>query len=162
MRVVSNSSPLVALARIGQLSLLRELYTEIHIPEAVWREVVIEGRGYPGAAMVQQADWIKRMQVSDLSLVGQLKQNLGSGESEAIVLATEISADLVILDERLARQSALNLALRVIGVLGLLLEAKLRGLLPAVKPILQDLQNLAKFYISPSLLFDVLKRAVEQ
>jgi len=85
MKIVSNSSPLINLARIGKLGLLRELYGELIIPEAVWHEVVVEGSGQPGADEVKGADWIKAQVVTNRDLKRALQQELDAGEAEAIV-----------------------------------------------------------------------------
>ena len=65
MIVVSNSSPLIALAKIGKLYILRELFGEIVIPKAVWNEVVVKGKGKPGAEEVEKAEWIQVREVRD-------------------------------------------------------------------------------------------------
>ena len=78
MIVVSNSSPLIALAKIGKLHILRELFGEITIPKAVWDEVVVKGRGKPGAEEVEKAEWIKVMDVKDKLSVEVLR-----GESDS-------------------------------------------------------------------------------
>ena len=161
MKVVSNSSPLIALARVGQLKLLQPLYAELSVPPAVWTEVVVHGSGQPGAVLVQQAGWIRQVAVRNRPLVLSLTQDLGVGEAEAIVLAQELPADLLIVDERQARERARRLGIRFTGVLGVLVEAKSRGLLPAVKPILSDLQRVAGFHLSPGLLADVLRQCRE-
>ena len=83
MSIVSNASPLINLARIGKLDLLRHLYGELVIPEAVWREVVIEGEGQPGADEIKAATWIKRQLVTNRQLVQALRQELDVGEAEA-------------------------------------------------------------------------------
>ena len=101
MSVVSNASPLINLARIGKLDLLHDLYGELTIPEAVWREVVVEGAGQPGADEVKGATWIKRHAVANRQLVHALQQELDAGEAEAIVLASEMEAELLLMDERL-------------------------------------------------------------
>jgi len=110
--IVSNASPLINLARLGKLELLRQLYGELMIPEAVWREVVVEGRGQPGAEEVEAATWIKRQAVRNTQLVRALEQNLGSGEAEAIALALETGAELLLIDERLGRETADHLQVR--------------------------------------------------
>jgi predicted nucleic acid-binding protein len=63
MNVVSNASPLINLTRIGQLTLLPRIFGRLLIPDAVWQEVVIDGRGQPGAEEVRLADWIERKSV---------------------------------------------------------------------------------------------------
>jgi len=86
MKVVSNASPLINLARIGKLGLLRDLYEELTIPEAVWREVVVEGAGQPGADEIESAAWILRKAAGNRELVQALRQdfgNWGSGRNTA-------------------------------------------------------------------------------
>ena len=116
MNVVSNSSILISLARIGKLDLLRQLYVEIIVPEAVWDEVVVKGSGYSGAEEVRTSSWIKIKTVSNKHLVEALRQHLGAGESEAIALALEIKADLLLMDEHLGRETARHFGLRYIGL----------------------------------------------
>ena len=81
MRIVSNASPLINLARIGKLDLLRELYGEILLPEAVWHEVVVDGAGQPGANEVEAAAWIGRRSAKNKQLVQALPQELDAGEA---------------------------------------------------------------------------------
>ncbi len=145
MSVVSNASPLINLVRIGKLDLLRELYGALTIPEAVWREVVVEGAGQPGADEVQAAAWIKTQAATNRQLVRALQQGLDAGEAEAIALALEIEAELLLMDERLGRESAGHLGLRYTGLIGVLIEAKRRGLIRAVKPHLDALRDMAGF-----------------
>ena len=73
MIIVSNSSPIINLARIGELNLLHQLYEEVIIPEAVWQEVVVEGVGQPGAEEVESASWIKTRSVTNRHLIHVLK-----------------------------------------------------------------------------------------
>ncbi len=103
MIVVSNSSPLISLGAIGRLELLRSLYGTIFIREAVHLEVVVRGSGRPGAAEVQTVDWIMRSDVANLNVVTALQGKLDYGEAEAIALALERQADLLLMDERLGR-----------------------------------------------------------
>ena len=93
MNIVSNASPLINLARLGELDLLCRLYEEIAIPEAVRYEVVIEGAGRPGAQEVEKADWIHPRATTHTVLVRALRENLDAGEAEAIALGLEIDAD---------------------------------------------------------------------
>jgi hypothetical protein len=88
--VVSDASALINLARIGELDLLRRLYSGLVIPQAVWREVVVEGAGQPGADEVDAASWIEAKEVTNEHLVRALRQDLDAGEAEAIVLALEL------------------------------------------------------------------------
>ncbi len=129
MIVVSNSSPLIALAKIGKLYILRELFKEIIIPKAVWNEVVVKGKGKPGAEEVEKAEWIKVKEVRDKLSVEVLKGEIEIGEAEAIILAKELNADLLIMDEKIPRIIAESIGLRVIGSLAILYIAKKRGLI---------------------------------
>jgi predicted nucleic acid-binding protein len=92
--VVSNTSPIINLAAVGQLQLLRQLYGQITIPQAVYREIVILGAGQSGAAQVESSDWIEMRQVSDQALVASLQLKVDEGEAEAIALAAALNADL--------------------------------------------------------------------
>ena len=95
MIVVSNASPLIALSIINSLDLLQTLYGTIHIPEAVFHEVVIRGAGRPGATAVAKTPWIVQRAPSDQQRVAQLLTlGLDQGESEAIALSSELSAGL--------------------------------------------------------------------
>jgi len=86
MSVVSNTSALINLARIGKLDLLCELYGQIIIPHAVWQEIVVEGAGQPGADEVKSATWIKTQAPISRNLVHVLQQDLDAGEAEAIAV----------------------------------------------------------------------------
>jgi predicted nucleic acid-binding protein len=161
MIVVSNSSPLVGRAAIGRLALLHDLYDTIIVPRAVHQEVVIQGHGRPGAAEVQSLDWIACRDVDDPSVVIALESKLDRGEAEAIALAVELRADLLLMDERLGRVEAARFGLRFVGILGVLIEAKARGLLDRIEPLLDELQDGAGFRISEALRARVLKAAGE-
>lgn len=161
MSIVSNASPLINLARIGQLELLRELYAEIHIPDAVWQEVVVAGAGLPGAELVANAVWIKRHSVTNSTLVRALRQDLDAGESEAIALALELEAELVLMDESLGRETARHLGLRFIGIVGMLVAAKHSGCISTIKPYLDTLREAAGFHIRQELYVRVLQDAGE-
>jgi len=157
MHVVSNSSPLINLARIGKLTILRELFGVLIVPDAVWQEVVVEGAGQPGADEVRAAEWIQRQAVMNTQLVQALQQDLDAGEAEAIALSLEMGADLLLMDENLGRQTARHLGLRYIGLIGALVMAKRRGLISAVKPHLDMLRDIAGFRVDAALYDHVLK-----
>ena len=161
MSVVSNASPLIGLARIGELELLQQLYGELVIPEAVEHEVVVEGAELPAADQVGKADWIKTRTVSNKQLVRVLQENLGAGEAEAIALALEIEAELLLLDEHRGRQTALHLGLRYTGLVGILIEAKSKGYIDSVKGYLNSLRDVAGFYVSERLYMRVIQDADE-
>lgn len=157
MIVVSDASPLGNLGRIGKLSLLHDSHGDIVVPEAVWQEVVVEGKGRPGEETIGAADWVKVQEVKNRELVRSLIQQLDAGESEAIALAVESQADLLLMDEKLGREVAQHFGLRFIGVVGMLAEAKKQGDIKEIKPILDDLRYKAGFRVSDDLYNRVLK-----
>ncbi|AGK61254.1 putative nucleic acid-binding protein, contains PIN domain [Archaeoglobus sulfaticallidus PM70-1] len=129
MIVVSNSSPLITLAKIGKLSTLKELFGEIIIPKAVWVEVVEKGRGKPGAEEVEKAEWIKVIEVKDRLGVEILRSEIETGEAEAIVLAKVLDADLLLMDEKIPRLIAKSLNIKVAGSLAVIYIAKKKGII---------------------------------
>lgn len=155
--VVSNSSALINLSRIGKLALLQDWYAEVHVPEAVWQEAVVSGEGQVGANEIKAASWIKTERVNNLELVKALRQELDAGEAEAIALALEAHAELLLMDERLGRDTARHLGLRFIGLIGVLVEAKRRRLIPTIKAELDALRDVAGFRIAEDLYRRVLK-----
>lgn len=160
MILVLDSSALITLARIGRLHLLRGFADEVVIPHAVYDEVVRRGSGRPGQTEIAHASWISHRRIRDRAARGRLETELGHGEAEAIVLAKELAADFVILDDARARQIAESQGLRVTGLLGLLLLAKERGLVEAVKPVLDEMVN-AGFYVADAVYQDVIDAAGE-
>lgn len=161
MIAVSNSSPVMNLAVIGRLDLLRQKFGSIIIPDAVWREVVIDGKGKKGVEDIERSDWIKVQSVRDKPLVKVLGKDLNGGESEAIALAIENKADIVLLDDKLARLIAVNLGLNVMGILGVLIWAKKEGIIKQLNNELKNLKELANFRISEDLIKYTLQEVGE-
>lgn len=161
MIVVSNTSPLTNLAAIGQFHLLQQLYQHVQIAEGVWQELNAYQPPPPGCKEVTAAPWIDCHKVQNHSLVIALRQDLDKGEAETLALAIELSADLVLLDEKEARHQAQRLQLKKTGVIGILLEAKKQGYLTQVKPHLEALRQKAGFYLHDSLYQQALWLAKE-
>lgn len=161
MIVVSDTSPLTNLAAIGRLDVLRQLYGEVYIPNAVWDELNAGDKNWPGYESVATANWIKQHGVQNQPLVVALRRDLDRGEAEGIALALELKADLILLVEKEGRHAAQQLGLQVVGVIGVLLEAKAKGLLPQVRSQLDALRQLAGFYLSESLYQAAMKLAGE-
>ena len=165
MIVVSDTSVLIHLAEIDRFSLLRRLYTEVTIPTAVWRETVVEGGGRPGAPETRSAHtsgWIEvAAPAADTDTYRQLREALDAGEAEALALADQLQADLVLLDESAARQWAEELEIPKTGTVGVLLRAKREGLIDAVRPALNALRKTA-FWIDDSLYRHALDAANER
>jgi predicted nucleic acid-binding protein len=139
MIVVANAGPLIALARVGQFDLLRAVYRRVHIPPAVRDEVMASGSGLPGAAEAGAATWLHIVEVRDRTAVQLLRDRLDAGESEAIVLAVELRADLLLIDEARGRRVAEARGLNKTGTVGTLVVAKKRGLISTVTPLLDEL-----------------------
>ena len=140
---VANASPLIALAKIDRFSLLEKLFQQVVVPESVWEEVVVRGAGKPGAESVvlaQQEGWLSKQPVRDVLAVTLLRTTLGAGEAEAIVLAQELRATWVLVDDDLARTYARRIGLKVKGTAGILLAAYQAGLLDDLKASLDELR----------------------
>ncbi len=162
MIIVSDTSPITSLAAIGQLDLLRELYSKILIPEAVYQELTGTATLVPGSREVKTVEWIEVRQVTNRPLiVTLLEQQLDEGECEAIALAIELNAELLLIDERRGRAEADRLGLRIIGLLGVLVEAKQKGLILAVKPVLDKLIATAQFRVADALYARILNTVGE-
>jgi uncharacterized protein len=141
VKVVSNASPLITLARIGHLDALHKLYETVHIPTEVYDEVVIVGAGMPGAAAVSKADWFNVTPVQDAAGLAKaiVKTGLGRGEVSAIYLAKELVADLTLMDERKSRSLALEEGLSVASCVGILEEVYRRGEIKDLRQIYEEL-----------------------
>ena len=159
--VVSNTSPLTNLSAIGQFDLLHELFGELHIPHAVTLELSFDGKPWPGADDVARSPWIKIHRVLDRRTVDALRLELDPGEAETITLALQLKADLVLLDEQAGRRAAEHFGLTVMGVVGLLVRAKRLNLVPALRPLLETLQQQAGFYLSQPLVAHAFQLAGE-
>jgi len=157
--VVVNTTPIIALALIGQLDLLRQLYGEVVIPPAVQAEILAGGPSGVGVAELKTAAWIRPAPLLDPGRA-DLLSDLDRGEAEAIVLAQDLNAELLIMDERLARRHAQRLGLTLTGVLGVLLKAKQQGLVPLVKPLIEQLRQ-GGIWLSDALVDEALKLAGE-
>ena len=151
MSIVSNSTPLIALEQIRQLDLLPSLFEEILIPAQVAAET---------AASVQPRSWILKQSLSLPLLQAVQRPTLGPGEREAISLAIEVKAGAILLDDDPARKLAIQLGLRVVGTAGVLVLAKERQLIPAVRPCLDALiEN--RFFLTRAIYDLILKRVGE-
>jgi predicted nucleic acid-binding protein len=159
--VVSNTSPISNLAAIGRLDLLKRFYGTITIPGAVAEELSAAPSFGPGMILTLGEPWIQVCQVANRALVDSVSQQLAPGEAEAIALAVERHADLLLMDERRGRRAAKGLGLRHVGLLGILAEAKRRGFVPAVRPLLDLLVTRAGFWVSRELYARVLHETGE-
>jgi len=157
--VVSDTSPITNLSAIGQLDLLRYLYGSTVIPQAVYNEMVAAGKPVPGAIEVQTLSWIQVQNIDDVQRVAALQasqDNIDLGEAEAIALALELNAGLLLMNERRGRALAQSCGLNVTGLLGILLQAKRKELISLVKPVVDELIEKAAFRLSRQLYLSIL------
>ena len=160
MIVVSDTSPLIALHAIGRLDLLEALYREVFIPDAVRREYLHEDVTDSGSPE-RARRWLIERKLLNAQAADILKTQLGAGEAEAIALSLGTSADLLLMDERRGRHTAERLGIRCLGTAGVLLQAKQRGLISALRPELEALTSQADFWLSESVQGKLLAQAGE-
>ncbi len=164
MIVVSDTTPLIALMKIGRLELLRELFGEILIPGGVYRELT-ENKSFPEEAeQIRNTDYVRIAAVNEDKAVDILRRSTGLdlGESEAIVYADAVKADILLMDEAKGRKVAKSLGLRVMGTVGILLASHESGLIGPVEArnAVFALKQ-ANQRISDALMEEALKR-IEQ
>jgi predicted nucleic acid-binding protein len=152
--VVSDSSPILNLAAVGRLSLLRDLYGEVIVPPAVQTELSRNAVGL-------DLSWTRIVAPRNETDVAALRESLDPGEAEAIVVASEQKAGLLLVDERRGRRIAISRGLQVTGLLGVLAEAKARGLISHCRPVLDDMMRVAGFWIGEDLRERYLRKLEE-
>jgi predicted nucleic acid-binding protein len=157
--VIVNNTPLVALWVLGRLDLLRELYDEVLIPQAVYEEFVATERAVRQAAL-ENAPWIRPVSLANPQRA-RVYIGLDPGEAEVLALAEERAARLVIIDELKGRRYAQRLEMPLTGTLGLLLLAKERGLVATLAPLLVELQE-AGLFLGAALVDRTLRLAGEK
>lgn len=125
MTVVSDSSPLITLAKIGRLEVLNHLYRTITITPEVYDEVVVRGSGLTGSIELATCKWIAVKPIENVGAhaAAREKFGLGIGETSAIILGRELNASLVLIDEIKARRVAREYGMAVVGCVGILEEA---------------------------------------
>lgn len=160
MKAVCDSSVLICLSKIAKLELLKKIFKTVYIPEAVYSEVVVKGKGKSGVKEISEAKWIYKKAVKDRRAVDMLAAEMGLGEAEVLVLGKELQADWFIIDDERARNAAISAGFPIIGLAGILLLAKQRKLIPSVKPLLDELQD-KNFRLSRLIYNEVLKKARE-
>lgn len=161
MTIVSNTSPITNLAAIERLDLLEKLYGRVLVPQAVMAELGAMGANQTSFEQIKNLEWIETGEVSNRPLVASLRLELDKGEAESIALALEVKSGLLLMDERRGRRTANRFGLRVIGLLGVLMDAKNKGVAEEIKPILDALINKAGFWISGRLYTLVIETAGE-
>ena len=155
-KVIVNTTPLIVLADVGQFDLLRKLYREIIIPQAVLEEI----KSQPAKRLTASSEWIKIVKVANKNDRGLFRAKLHAGEVEVVLLAQEQNADLVIMDDNAAKKTAKFMGLKVTGTLGVLLRAKREGHIQEIKPIIRAMAA-DGFYIDEKTRRYVLDAAKE-
>jgi predicted nucleic acid-binding protein len=164
MLAVSNTSPISNLISIGRLDLLPAQFDSVQITRAVANE--LSAHPSPDVkSLIQSAQsngWLQICTVVESSTLKMLRSQIHLGEAEAIALALECRANLVLVDEKEGRRIALQSGLSVTGVLGILLAAKERGQIERIRPELEKLRDHAGFFVAPKLAAKVLAAAGEE
>lgn len=158
--VVSDTSPVRSLSHLDCLSLLRDLFGQVVIPPAVEQELRTPPASFKSVDL-RKHGFVRIQAPRDRKRVESFLESLDAGEAEALALAEEIKASAVLIDEAAGRASAVQNGLPVIGTLGILLRAKERGLIDAIRPLLDSLQKDLGFFIGASLRDFILQQAGE-
>ncbi len=164
MPVVSNTSPILNLAIIGQLDLLRQQFSDVLIPPMVWQELKVDTE-LPGVEPIRlalQNRWLQVVELSNADMARALRRDLDNGEAEAIALALQLKLTTILIDEHDGRAAAKAMGLVPVGVLGVLLRAKRTGTLNSVVTAMQALQDQAGFFINPDLFATLAREAGER
>jgi uncharacterized protein len=160
--VISDTSPLRALAHLGLLDLIPQIFDDVLIPPAVLHELEHPG-GQSEPVHLDALKGVRLVAPLDQNRITDLREGKGldPGESEAIALAIEVGAFEILIDEQAGRRIARELGLATIGVLGLLVRAKQKGLLNAVTPQIDRLTAELNFFISEALRNEIIRLARE-
>jgi hypothetical protein len=153
-KVVSNTTPIISLLKISKIEILKDLYSEVIIPQAVFDEIE-EGKNKAYYEDLSKIEWIRIQEIADRNSV-KFFFDLDAGEAEAIVLANETEAGLLIIDEKLGRHYAKQAGLKITGTIGVLVKAKKAGCIKHVKPLLIELTK-KDVWISDRLIAEVCK-----
>lgn len=142
MIVVSNTTPIIGLGRIGRLGLLKVIFGRIIVAQAVWDEIVIANdQDDPVVLAANSKDFVEIIPVSDRLAVNVLLDELDLGEAETIVLGMELKADWVLMDEKKGRRKLTELNLPKIGTVGILINARQFGKIPSLSDELVRLRQ---------------------
>ncbi len=157
--IVADSSPIISFARAKKLHLIHGVYDSVIIPPGVYDEIVVNGKGKPGAEEVKKATWITLHKIKNQDEVENLKEKFGLGESEGIVLAQELEA-ILLADEWAVIKEARKRGIEIASTHLVLVEAKRKNLIKSVKVELDELIATG-FRTTPLLIKKVLQKAGE-
>ncbi len=157
-KIISNTTPIITLLTISKIELLRDIYGKIIIPEGVYEEIE-EGKNKNFYRDLSKIDWIEIKPIADKKPLKYIS-DLDKGEAEVIVLANEIKADLVIIDEKAGREYAEHFGLKLTGTIGILLKGKQLGLINKIQPLLMTMKENG-IWLNPKFINQVIKIANE-
>jgi uncharacterized protein len=157
MIIISDTSPVSNLILIERLDILQKLFTEIIIPTAVDSEIRALKKFGKDLSEYETAEWIKIVTPTNLQKVHNLQINLDEGEAQAIALALEMNCDLLLMDERIGTNIARQEGLQTVGLVGVLIKAKEEKIINEVGTILNDLKNIAGFWLGEKLEKKILE-----
>ena len=157
-KIITNTTPILSLLKIDKLNLLKEIYGEITVPNAVYQEIE-KGKHKTYYQDLKLVDWIKIEQIKNTDSLAFFV-DLDKGEAEVLILAKEQKADLVILDEIMGRRYAKRLELNLTGTLGVLLKAKEKGIIDSIREILTELTEKGT-WLNPKLIKKVINLSNE-
>jgi len=161
MTVVSDTSVISNLYLSGYLDLLPDLFPSIVIPQKVHEELLALNQFGIDVQPIAQASFLAVKMPANQPFVQTLMKTLDEGEAQAISLAVEIHADLLVIDELKGRAIAFQNGLKITGLLGLLVRAKQKGILSKVQPVMDMLRTKANFFISAKLYAQISQLAGE-
>lgn len=159
-KVIVNSTPLIALCHVDQLEVLKSIYGEITIPQAVYKEISAKQDSICKKQVDAALGWIHVENIQNEMAKSMYKTQLHEGEVEVMILAKETEANLVIIDDANAKKHARYLGLTVTGTLGVLIKAKNQGHISELKPMLEEM--VAKnIYLSDKIIQKCLQQVNE-
>ena len=144
-KVIVNSTPIIALAKAGKLDILKAMYGQVIIPEAVFNEVTAKDDSVK-TLLIENSAWIKVERIKNSAEKLMFRARLHDGEVEVMILARELAADLVVIDDYAARKTAEYIGLKLTGTVGILIKAKQNGYIDSVMPIVQVMEQNGIYY----------------
>ncbi|MFK7845606.1 MAG: DUF3368 domain-containing protein [Rhodothermales bacterium] len=157
--IICDTSSLQYFHQLSLIQLLDELADEVIVPQAVVGELEVGATAGVNVPAPGEIAWMKIQRPASVAVL-PLVSGLGPGETEVLALGLEMPGTIVVLDDMLARRTAQSLKLPMTGTLGLLIDAKSKQFIPAIRPVLDQLQKL-RFYISASTRTMILGKAGE-
>lgn len=139
------------------MDILNQLFGKILVPEAVAEEIQEKENRFKGFSEILQSGFIEVRQIKNESFSKGLKLDIDDGEAEAIVLAKELGSEIILMDELSARSQCKYHGLKPLGSIGCLILARNKGIITAVKPLLDDMRTLGNFWIKESLYESIVQ-----